>query len=89
MNKKALFLTAAITGIMAVAHADQHAKDAASAGAAATPTGECSGINTCKNTGQCGGAGHSCAGQNKCKGLGWVTKTEAECKAAKGKWKKS
>ncbi len=85
MNKKAMFLAAAMAGIMTVAHAEDKK---AAAPAAAAPTGECSGVNECKAKGQCGGGGHSCAGKNECKGKGWVTKTEADCKTAKGKWKK-
>jgi uncharacterized membrane protein len=45
----------------------------------------CEGVNECKGHGECGGAGHDCAGMNSCKGKGWVTLSEAECKAKGGK----
>ncbi len=44
----------------------------------------CSGINSCKGTGACGGAGHSCAGKNECKGKGWVNTSSAEECTKKG-----
>ena len=45
---------------------------------------KCSGINSCKGTGACGGATHSCKGKNECKGKGWdYTTSEEEC-AKKG-----
>lgn len=46
-------------------------------------TVKCAGINECKGTGACGGAGHACAGHNECKGQGWVKVTAEEC-AEKG-----
>ena len=68
-------------------------KSASSASPAAAPTGtlmakgECSGINACKGTGECGGVGHGCAGKNSCKGQGWVTTTEGDCKTKGGTFK--
>jgi hypothetical protein len=47
---------------------------------------KCSGINSCKGTGSCGGADHGCAGKNSCKGTGWsYTKTEKDCTDKGGK----
>lgn len=90
MNTKALILGAALAGIVATAHADKHEKKAEAAPTEAS--GECSGINSCKGKGACGGKdktgeAHSCAGKNACKGQGWVTATEKDCKAKKGTWK--
>ena len=44
----------------------------------------CSGVNSCKGTSECKSAKNSCKGMNSCKGQGWVSKTKAECKDAKG-----
>jgi uncharacterized membrane protein len=44
----------------------------------------CAGINSCKGTSECKSATNECKGQNKCKGQGWVSKSAAECSAAKG-----
>ncbi|HXX30865.1 MAG TPA: hypothetical protein VEJ89_09110 [Myxococcaceae bacterium] len=47
---------------------------------------KCSGVNSCKGTGSCAGAGHGCAGKNSCKGTGWsYTKTEKDCTDKGGK----
>ena len=45
----------------------------------------CSGINSCKGSGACAGAGHACAGKNGCKGQGIVKSNEKECKEKGGK----
>lgn len=86
MNTKALILGAALAGIVGTAHADHHEKKAA-APTTAEAMGECSGINSCKGKGECGGKDHSCAGKNTCKGKGWVKTSEKDCKAKKGTWK--
>lgn len=85
MTKKSI-LAAAITGMVAAsamsfstsALADHH-----------EGKGECHGVNACKGKGECGGKGHGCHGKNSCKGKGWVSMTEKECQAKKGKFKKS
>lgn len=47
---------------------------------------KCEGVNKCSGKGACKSATNdTCAGKNKCAGKGWVKKTEAECKAEKGK----
>jgi len=46
---------------------------------------KCEGINSCKGTGACAGAGHECAGKNACKGHGWTKTTAEDCKAKGGK----
>lgn len=55
-------------------------------GAVAEVKGECSGVNSCKGQGECGGVGHSCAGKNACKGKGWLALTKADCDAKGGKF---
>ena len=45
----------------------------------------CDGINSCKGSGSCAGAGHGCAGQNACKGQGHTKTTKKECLAKGGK----
>ena len=45
----------------------------------------CSGINSCKGTAECKTASNACKGQNACKGHGWVSATNADCKAKGGK----
>lgn len=45
----------------------------------------CSGINSCKGSGACAGAGHACAGKNGCKGHGLTKTTKEDCKAKGGK----
>ena len=37
-------------------------------------TVHCYGVNKCKETGDCGGPGHSCANQNACKRKGYIDK---------------
>lgn len=82
--RKELLLAAALTGLMSFGHAEEKT----TAPAAKEVTGECSGVNACKGTGECGGKGHECAGKNECKGHGWVKKSEKQCKEMKGTWKK-
>ncbi len=52
--------------------------------AADAATVHCVGVNSCKGTSECKSASNSCKGKNSCKGQGWVSKTQAECEAAKG-----
>jgi len=44
----------------------------------------CYGVNTCKALGQCSGESHACAGQNDCRGQGWVAVPEKACAAIGG-----
>ena len=48
-------------------------------------TVHCSGVNSCKGQGACGGAGHACAGKNTCKGQGWVEMSKDDCMKKGGK----
>lgn len=88
MNKT-LLISAAFAGLMAAktVHAEDKKVEAKAPTAAAEPTGECHGVNSCKHNGECGGKEHQCAGKNSCKGKGWKKMTEAQCKDAKGKFK--
>lgn len=40
---------------------------------------KCYGVNKCKETGDCGGPGHSCANQNTCKRQGYVDMDKDTC----------
>ncbi|MGE4131436.1 MAG: hypothetical protein AB7F86_07340 [Bdellovibrionales bacterium] len=81
MNRS-LLISAALAGLMLSGCASSQK---ASTGEVAA--GECHGVNSCKGTGECGGAGHSCAGKNSCKGQGWVKVSKAECAEKGGKFK--
>ena len=39
----------------------------------------CYGVNKCKAVGDCGGKGHSCAGQNACKQQGYIDMEKDLC----------
>lgn len=49
----------------------------------------CEGVSACKGQGACKTATSACKGQNACKGHGALEMTEADCKAAKEKAKKT
>lgn len=82
MNKAAL-VTAALTGLMLAGCSTTQTAQTDTSDA----KGECHGVNSCKGTGACGGAGYSCAGKNSCKGQGWVSLTKADCTEKGGKFK--
>ena len=42
-------------------------------------TVHCYGVNKCKETGDCGGPGHSCANQNACKRKGYIDMDKETC----------
>jgi hypothetical protein len=42
------------------------------------------GINDCKGQAACNTADHACAGQNSCKGKGWIMVSKDDCAAKKG-----
>ena len=82
--KKALGLVVAtaVVGMLAAGH-----QFAGEMGKEGEKTVKCSGINSCKGTGECGAAdgSHGCAGKNECKGKGWIkVKSEEECKEKGG-----
>jgi hypothetical protein len=82
MNKtiKGAFLAASVAGFFASA--------AGSVAVASEKDGDkvvCAGINSCKGTGTCAGAGHACAGHNGCKGQGNSKVSKKECSDKGGK----
>jgi uncharacterized membrane protein len=79
-------MTAALGGLMLAATVTAASADEAKP-AGGDKTGECHGINSCKGTGACHGAGNTCAGTNACKGKGWIKSTKADCEAKGGKFK--
>ena len=81
VSKKGALVAATVAGLFIAKLA--HAADAPAGGGEAAKV-KCEGINSCKGTGACGGAGHSCAGKNDCKGKGWVNTASAEECTKKG-----
>ena len=46
---------------------------------------KCQGVNACKAESDCGVKGaHGCAGQNECKGKGWIKVSKSDCDAQGG-----
>lgn len=81
-------MTAALGGLMLAATiSTASAAEEGTAAPAAGKMGECHGINACKGTGACHGAGNSCAGKNACKGQGWTKTSKADCESKGGKFK--
>jgi uncharacterized membrane protein len=74
-------LMAAVAGLLTVGAASV----ASTAHAADGDKVKCYGINSCKGSGGCAGAGHGCAGKNACKGQGFVETTKDDCTAKGGK----
>lgn len=92
MERKTTLTGAALAALALAAgcahrHGHSHGQKTAEPAAAAAK-GECHGVNECKGQGACGsGDDHNCAGQNTCKGLGWISLTKAECDAKGGSFK--
>ena len=80
--KKRAWLVASVAGLLAAAGFSSvaGAMESESSGAKAA----CYGINKCKGTGACGGAGHSCAGMNACKGQGYLEIEKDTCLKIEG-----
>ena len=80
-TKRNTVLMAAIAGLLTAgalgAASTAHAADA--------DTVKCYGINSCKGSSSCAGAGHSCAGKNACKGQGFVQTSKDDCAKKGGK----
>ena len=74
-------LMAAVAGLLTVSAVGV----ASTARAAEGDKVKCYGINSCKGTGGCAGAGHGCAGKNACKGQGFVETTKDDCMKKGGK----
>ncbi len=71
-TRRLLITSLAAVMALPVAAQDQGAKKAAE------PT-HCYGVNKCKQTGDCGGPGHSCANQNTCKRQGYIDMDKDTC----------
>lgn len=83
LSKTAL-ASAAATLLLAGCYSGGKSAEASSSSATKVASVKCAGINSCKGTGACAGAGHACAGKNSCKGQGWVKASKADCKAKGG-----
>jgi len=83
LSTKAILAGAALTGLLL----GMSGCSSSSTNSGSEVVGECHGMNSCKSTGACGGKGHSCAGQNKCKGQGWLKLSKKDCLAKKGTFK--
>ncbi len=81
-NKRNMLTASAVAGFLAFSALT------APATAAEEAKGEkvkCYGVNECKGSGACGGAGHACAGKNGCKGQGFIeTDSKDACLKMKG-----
>ena len=80
MTMKGTLIAASVAGLFAGASSAAFAQEAKDGDKIM-----CSGINSCKGSGACGGAGHACAGKNGCKGHGLTKTTKEDCKAKGGK----
>ena len=78
-TKRNTVLMAAVAGLLTAGALGA----VSTARAADTDKVKCYGVNSCKGTGGCAGAGHSCAGKNACKGQGFVETRKDDC-AKKG-----
>jgi uncharacterized membrane protein len=74
-------LMAAVAGLLTVGALGM----ASTARAAEGDKVKCYGVNSCKGTGACSGAGHGCAGKNACKGQGFVEMSKDDCAKQGGK----
>ena len=74
-------LTAAVAGLLTVGTLGT----ASTTHAAEGDKVKCYGVNSCKGTGACSGAGHGCAGKNACKGQGFVEMSKDDCMQKGGK----
>ena len=79
MTLKSKLIATAVAGLFATMSAPAFAQEKD------TDQVKCGGVNSCKGTGSCGGAGNSCAGKNGCKGQGWVKASRKDCKDKGGK----
>ncbi len=74
----------------APASTDPGGDPSVAASAAGDEQVKCFGINSCKGESVCGvnkpelGIDHVCAGENDCKGKGWIKVSRSECEAEGG-----
>ena len=77
-------VAAAVAGLLAglgIVSRVQADEEEAAAPEKQTP---CYGINKCQGTGDCGGKGHACAGQNACKAKGYIELSQEDCLRIEG-----
>jgi uncharacterized membrane protein len=88
-NSSKTLMTAALGGLMLAATVSAASAQDKRGDAVPNPqtTGECHGVNSCKGTSACHGAGNTCAGKNECKGKGWIKATKADCDKKGGTFK--
>jgi hypothetical protein len=82
-------LSAALGGLMIAATVSAASAQEKRGDAVPNPQsmGECHGVNSCKGSSACHGAGNTCAGKNSCKGKGWIKATKADCDKKGGTFK--
>ena len=76
-----VLVAASVAGLLAAAGAAGFGR---SAQAEDAPNVPCYGINKCKGTGDCGGKGSSCAGNNACHGQGFIDLDKDVCLRIEG-----
>ncbi len=87
MQTKKALMASAVAGLLSVGGAGVAvAGDHGATGGDKVP---CYGVNKCAGTGACGGkhadgTPYSCAGNNKCKGLGWLSLDKDTCLKIEG-----
>lgn len=74
-----IMMTAALGGLALAATVSASSAEKGSGTPNPQTIGECHGINSCKGSSACHGAGNGCAGRNSCKGKGWVKTSKGEC----------
>lgn len=83
-----MLMTAALGGlVLATTVSVASAEEAGDGSTTGAKMGQCHGINSCKGTGACHGAGNTCAGSNSCKGKGWLRMSKTDCDAKGGTFK--
>ncbi|MEN9577040.1 MAG: hypothetical protein RJA70_49 [Pseudomonadota bacterium] len=84
MEKVVTPFAVAAAALFIAACASQQTPEASAPTTASAEPVKCLGIHECKGKSACGVPdGHACAGQNDCKGKGWIKVSAEEC-AAKG-----
>jgi len=78
VNRGAMLLAFAVTGLLTLA------APAGTATAEESAKVHCYGVNKCKGVGDCGGKGHSYAGENACKGQGYLEIDKDTCLKIEG-----
>lgn len=84
MKDNSKLLAAAVAGLMGLGAVAAVAGDKPAKKKDKNALVHCYGVNKCKTMGKCGGPGHECAGQNSCKGQGWLPMPKDSCDAIEG-----